>query len=287
MPSWTPASGMPSRRTRLLTTPAVGGGAVLVVAFLLLGGLAPWLVGRDPLEQDLAGFLQPPAPARWFGTDELGRDLFSRVVMAARADLVLVMAGIGLAAALALPLGLAAGYWRGALDRVVTAVSDAVLTFPSLVLAVVLVSLFGAGLAGVVAAVGLTTAPALFRLIRSLVLQTAVQDYVEAARALGASHAAILRRHIVPGILGRGIVYTTLLGSHALLTVTALGFLGLGIQPPAPEWGNMLAQARTYLGTAPWLTLFPAGAIVLVILGLNLLGEALRDLLDPKLLWRP
>jgi peptide/nickel transport system permease protein len=276
-----------SRHGRLLTTPSVLAGAVLVAGFLLLGTLAPWLHVRDPLEQDLSAFLEPPASTRWFGTDELGRDLLSRVVAAARADLLLVTLGIGLAVVLALPLGLVAGYFRGSLDRAVTALSDAVLTFPSLVLAVVLVSLFGAGLPGVVAAVGLTTAPALLRLVRSLVLQTAAQEFVDAARALGAGHAAILARHVVPAILGRGIVYTTLLGSHALLTVTALGFLGLGIQPPAPEWGNMLANARTYLGTAPWLTVFPALAIVLFILGVNLLGEALRDWLDPKLLWRP
>jgi peptide/nickel transport system permease protein len=272
---------------RRLATPSAAAGVVLIAAVLLVAALAPWLAGRDPLEQDLAEFVQPPSAARWFGTDELGRDVWSRVLTAARADLTLVVLGIGLAAALALPLGLVAGYFRGPLDRAITALSDAALTFPSLVLAVVLVSLFGAGLGGVVAAVGLTTAPALLRLIRALVLQTAALDFVDAARALGAGHAGILTRHVVPAILGRAIVYTTLLGSHALLTVTALGFLGLGIQPPAPEWGNMLANARTYLGTAPWLTVFPALAIVAFILGLNLLGEALRDRLDPKLLWRP
>lgn len=271
----------------MLATPAVSGGGLLTAGFLLLGILAPWVVWRDPLEQDLSEFLQPPSVARWFGTDELGRDLLSRVVVAARADLTLVVLGIALAVALALPLGLIAGYFRGVADRVVTALSDAILTFPALVLAVVLVSLFGTGLRGVILAVGLTTAPALLRLIRSLVLQTAAQDYVDAARALGAGHGRIVGCHLVPNILGRGIVYTTLLGSQALLTITALGFLGLGIQPPAPEWGNMLANARTYLGTAPWLTLFPALLIVLCVLGLNLVGEALRDLLDPKLLWRP
>jgi peptide/nickel transport system permease protein len=287
MPSSTRASATRRRLTRLAAAPAVIGGAVLVAGFLLLGALAPWLVWRDPLEQDLAAFLTPPGRGAWFGTDDLGRDLASRVVAAARADLLLVVLGIALATALALPLGLVAGYFRGHLDRAVTALSDAVLTFPSLVLAVVLVSLFGAGLAGVVTAVGLTTAPALLRLVRALVLQTAAEEFVDAARALGAGHGAILRRHVVPAILGRAIVYTTLLGSHALLTVTALGFLGLGIAPPAPEWGNMVAGARTYLATAPWLVVFPALAIVLFILGLNLLGEALRDALDPKLLWRP
>ena len=287
MASWIPGSATRRRARRLLGTPAVAGGLLLIGAILLIGLLGPWLAGRDPLEQDLAEFLQPPSSARWFGTDDLGRDLWSRVIVAARADLALVVLGIAIAVALALPLGLVAGYFRGPLDRAITALSDAVLTFPTLVLAVVLVSLFGAGLRGVVAAVGLTTAPALLRLVRALVLQTAALDFVDAARALGAGHTAILARHVVPNILGRGIVYTTLLGSHALLTVTALGFLGLGMQPPAPEWGNMLANARTYLATAPWLALFPALAIVTFILGLNLLGEALRDLLDPKLLWRP
>ncbi|MGH7266322.1 MAG: ABC transporter permease [Candidatus Rokuibacteriota bacterium] len=278
---------MGERVRRRLRTPAVAGGGILIAGFVALGLLAPWLVPHDPLEQDLAAFLQPPSAARWFGTDDLGRDLASRVLAAARADLLLVGLGIALAVALALPLGLLAGYFRGPLDRAVTAASDAVLTFPTLVLAVVLVSLFGAGLGGVIAAVGLTTAPALLRLIRALALQTAAADFVDAARALGGGHGWILRRHVVPNILGRGIVYTTLLGSHALLTVTALGFLGLGVQPPAPEWGNMLANARTYLVSAPWLVAFPAAAVVLAILGLNLLGEALRDLLDPKLLWRP
>src|SRR5262245_23094348 len=287
MASWIPGSATRRRARRLVATPAVAGGLVLLAAILLIGMFGPWLAGRDPLEQDLSEFLQPPSSARWFGTDDLGRDLWSRVIVAARADLALVVLGIGVAVVLALPLGLIAGYFRGPLDRAITALSDAVLTFPTLVLAVVLVSLFGAGLGGVVAAVGLTTAPALLRLVRALVLQTAALDFVDAARALGAGHGAILGRHVVPNILGRGIVYTTLLGSHALLTVTALGFLGLGIQPPAPEWGNMLANARTYLGSAPWLTFFPALAIIAFILGLNLLGEALRDLLDPKLLWRP
>jgi ABC-type dipeptide/oligopeptide/nickel transport system permease subunit len=167
------------------------------------------------------------------------------------------------------------------------AASDAALTFPSLVLAVVLVSLFGAGLQSVILAVGLTTAPALARLVRGLVLTTAQAEYVDAALALGAGSLRVIRRHILPNIAGRGIVYTTLMGSYAMLTVTALGFLGLGVQPPTAEWGNMLATTRTYLATAPWLLAAPGAAIVLFIFGINSLGDALRDLFDPKLLWRP
>ncbi len=287
MRSLTPGSTTRKRLQRLAGVPAVGVGTLLLLGFLGLGVLAPWVIPRDPFEQDLANYLQPPSPTHWFGTDELGRDLASRVIIAARADLMLVATGIGLAVAIAVPLGLVAGYFRGSVERVVTTLGDAFLTFPTLVLAIVLVSLLGAGLESVIVAVGLTTAPGLLRLIRSLVLQVAALDYVDAARALGASHSRVLTRHIVPNILGRGIVYTTLLASQAMLTVTALGFLGLGIRPPAPEWGNMLATARTYLATAPWLIGFPGLAILLFIFGLNLFGDALRDLLDPKLLWRP
>lgn len=272
---------------RIARVPAAGLGGVLVAGFLMVGLLAPWVVPLDPFVQDLSTALHPPSPSHWFGTDELGRDLLSRVILAARVDLTVVALGIGSAILLATPLGLIAGYFRGLADRLVTAASDLMLTFPSLVLAIVLVSLLGSGISSVVIAVALTTAPPLYRLIRSLVLQIASLDYVEAARALGATHFRIITRHIFPNLLGRTVVYTTLLGSHAILSVTALGFLGLGVQPPTPEWGNMLVSARTYLGTAPWLTVFPGLMIILFILGLNLFGDALRDLLDPKLLWRP
>ena len=278
---------MPRRLRRLLRVPAMVAGIALVGGYLLLGLVAPWIAPHDPNTQDLLTALQPPSPEHWFGTDDLGRDLASRVIAAARVDLAIVGLGIALALVIAMPLGLAAGYAGGRVDRLLMGVSDAALTFPSLVLAVVLVSLFGAGLQSVIVAVGLTTAPALARLIRSLVLTTAGAEYVEAARALGGGTLRLVARHILPNIGGRMIVYTTLMGSYAMLTVTALGFLGLGVQPPAAEWGNMLATTRTYLATAPWLLAAPGTAIVLFIFGMNLLGDALRDLFDPKLLWRP
>jgi peptide/nickel transport system permease protein len=277
---------MRRRLWRLLRVPAMAIGLVLIVGYILLGVFGPWIAPHDPNEQDLLAALQPPSGHHWFGTDDLGRDLASRVIVAARADLTIVVLGVFLSLAIAVPVGLIAGFVGGRTDRFLIGVSDAALTFPSLVLAVVLVSLFGAGLRSVIVAVGLTTAPALARLIRSLVLSTVAAEYVEAARALGASPLRQISRHIAPNIAGRVAVYTTLMGSTAMLTVTALGFLGLGVQPPAPEWGNMLATTRTYLATASWLLAAPGVAIILFILGLNLLGDALRDLFDPKLLWR-
>ncbi len=278
---------MRKRFTRLVRVPAMAAGIVLVAGYAILGAVAPWVAPYDPNAQDLMTALQPPSLQHWLGTDDLGRDLASRVIAAARADLAIVVLGMALAMAIALPMGLAAGFAGGKTDRALMGVSDAALTFPSLVLAVVLVSLFGAGLQSVVLAVGLTTAPALARLIRSLVLTAARAEYVDAARALGAGPLRLIRRHILPNIAGRVIVYATLMGSYAMLTVTALGFLGLGVQPPAAEWGNMLATTRTYLGTAPWLLTAPGMAIILFIFGVNSLGDALRDLVDPKLLWRP
>jgi ABC-type dipeptide/oligopeptide/nickel transport system permease subunit len=276
------------RRLRpLLRVPAIVGGAALVAAYLAVGLLAPWLTPHDPDEQDLLAALQPPSRAHWLGTDDLGRDLASRVIAAARVDLVVVVVGVLLAVVVAAPVGLVAGFAGGRTDRLLMTASDAALTFPSLVLAVVLVSLFGAGVRSVIVAVALTAAPALARLVRSLVLQTVYLEYVDAARALGAGAGRLIARHLVPNIVGRLVVYTTLMGSYAMLTVTALGFLGLGVQPPAAEWGNMLATSRTYLATAPWLLAAPGLAIVGFIFGLNLLGDALRDLFDPKLLWRP
>jgi ABC-type dipeptide/oligopeptide/nickel transport system permease subunit len=282
-----PRSGLARRARRLVRVPGVALGLLLVAGYVAMGLGAPWLAPRDPNAQDLLAALQPPSAAHWFGTDDLGRDLASRVIVAARADLTIVLLGLALSLGIALPVGLAAGVVGGRTDRVLLAVFDAALTVPSLVLAVVLVSLLGVGLQSVIVAVGVTTAPALARLVRSLVLTVAGSEYVEAARALGATTARLIVRHVLPNIAGRVAVYATLTGSHAMLTVTALGFLGLGVQPPAPEWGNMLATTRTYLATAPWLLAAPGTAIVLFILGLNLLGDGLRDLLDPKLLWRP
>ncbi len=257
-------------------------GTSVVLAYLGIAAAAPWLVPYDPLAQDLSSALSPPDRTHPFGTDSLGRDLLSRVIAAARVDLTITAGGTGIAAAIAVSVGLASAYIGGPADRVVSAAADSALTFPTLVLAVVLVNLAGNSLGTVIAAVAATATPALLRVVRSTVLQTATLEFIDAARATGAGPMRIVYRHLLPNIVGQAAVYTTLLASQAVLTVTALGFLGLGVQPPTPEWGAMLARSRTYLNAAPFVMLFPGLAIGGLVLGLNLLGDALQDAFDPR-----
>ncbi len=253
---------------------------MLVYLGVALG--AAWLVPHDPLAQDLSAVLAPPGGSHPFGTDPLGRDLLSRVIAGTRVDLTITALGSGLAAAIAVPAGIAAGYARGALDRAVSAAADSALTFPTLLLAVVLVNLAGNSLGTVVGAVAVTATPALLRVVRAAVLQAATAEYVDAARATGAGPMRIMYRHLLPNVVGQAAVYTTLLASQAVLTITALGFLGLGVQPPTPEWGAMLARSRTYLSTAPFVMFFPGLAIGGLVLGLNLFGDALQRAVDPR-----
>lgn len=275
-------SGRPRWRLRgLFATPIGALGTGVILFYIGLALAAPWLAPHDPLAQDLSAVLVPPSGAHPFGTDSLGRDLLSRVIAGARVDLAIAALGSGLAAAIALPAGMTAGYVGGMVDRAISAVADSALTFPTLLLAVVLVNLVGNSLSTVIGAVALTAAPALLRVVRAAVLQAATVEYVEAARATGAGPARIMYRHLLPNIAGQTAVYTTLLASQAVLTVTALGFLGLGVQPPTPEWGTMLAKSRTYLGAAPFVMLFPGLAIGGLVLGLNLLGDALQDAAGP------
>ncbi|HYM91241.1 MAG TPA: ABC transporter permease [bacterium] len=277
------ASGRARRFLRgLLGAPLAALGVGVVLAYIGVAGGAPWLAPYDPLVQDLSAALAPPSPAHPFGTDPLGRDLLSRVIAASRVDLTIAATGTGVASALAVPLGLASAYAGGAIDRAIAAALDSALTFPTLLLAVVLVNLVGNGLGTVIGAVAVTATPALFRVVRGAVLQIAVAGFVDSARAAGAGSLRIIWRHLLPNIVGQAAVYATLLASQAVLTVTALGFLGLGVQPPTPEWGAMLARSRTYLSAAPFVMLFPGLAIGGLVLGLNLLGDALQDALDPR-----
>ena len=266
-------------------TPLAVLGASLVLLFAIIAACASWIAPHDPLAQDLGASLQPPSPAHALGTDELGRDILSRLLVASRVDLLIALGGIFLALAIAVPTGLAAGYLGGRVDTIVSSLTDSLLTFPTLVLAVILVSLVGSGGTSLVLAVALTTAPSIARVVRGLALELRGQEFVDAARALGAGHDRVVLRHILPNTVGRVVVISSVLASQSILTVTALGFLGLGIQPPAPEWGTMLAKSRTHLASAPHLMVFPGLAISGFVLGMNLIGDVLRDVLDPRTQW--
>lgn len=287
MPCGIPASAMANGRARRLVrslfgTPLASLGTGVILAYLGIAAAAPWLAPHDPLAQDLSSVLAPPDGTHPFGTDSLGRDLLSRVIAGARVDLTITAGGSGIATAIAVSVGLASAYLGGPVDRVASAAADSALAFPTLLLAVVLVNLVGNSLGTVIAAVAVTATPALFRVVRGAVLQTATLEFVDAARAIGAGPLRIVYRHLLPNIVGQAAVYATLLASQAVLTVTALGFLGLGVQPPTPEWGAMLAKSRTYLSAAPFVMLFPGLAIGGLVLGLNLLGDALQDAFDPR-----
>lgn len=258
-------------------------GLVIVLAFVAVALVTPWIAPYDPLLPDFAQILTKPGPQHLLGTDELGRDILSRILYGSQISLLVGLVAVGLAALVGVPLGLTAGYYGGTFDNVVMRIIDVLMAFPSILLAIVIVSILGPNLQNAVIAVGVFTVPAFARLARGEVLSIKNQEYIEAARAMGASDLWILAWHILPNIISPLIVWSTLNVSSAILTAAGLGFLGLGAQPPSPEWGAMLAKGREYLLVAPHLTTYTGLAILLLALGLNLLGDGLRDILDPKL----
>ncbi len=255
-----------------------------VVALLLVIAVAgPLLLPTDLFEVDVANRLQPPGPGHPFGTDEFGRDVLARLVHGTRVSLGVGAISVSIALGAGGLLGLSGGYAGGWLDFVVVGLVDLLLAFPTLLLALAVVAILGASLEHTMLAVGISGVPGFARLTRATTLVARQEMYVEAARALGAGHARILRRHIVPNIAASIIVLVTLAFPAALLSTAALGFVGLGAQPPTPEWGTMLSGARVYMIRAPWLVNIPGLAIVITVLTFNLLGNALRDVLDPRL----
>jgi peptide/nickel transport system permease protein len=256
-------------------------GLALVGLALVTGVLAP-LVAGDPLRIDVARRLTAPGAAHWFGTDDVGRDVWSRVVYGARLSLLVGTAVVALSLAIGLACGLVAGYYRR-LDNAVMRVMDGLMAFPAIILAIALMASLGPSVANVIVAIGIVYAPRVARIVRGSVLVIRETTYVEAARALGASDAAVIARHVLPNCLSPVIVQASFVFAAAVLTEAALSFLGVGVPPYVPSWGNILAEGRLYLQQAPWLVLYPGGAIMLTIFGLNLLGDGLRDLLDPRL----
>jgi ABC-type dipeptide/oligopeptide/nickel transport system permease subunit len=259
----------------------IGGGIVLLL--LLVAALAPLLTWYPPDLVVAESRLQPPSLAHPFGTDALGRDMFSRVVYGARIAVGMAVLGVGIAMIAGVALGLVAGYRGNWSDQALSRLMEVWLAFPSLLLAIVIVARLGPSLKSTVIALGIVGVPGFFRLTRASTISARQVAYVEAARAVGAHDRRILLRHILPNVASPLIVLTTMRLGTLLLAAGALGFIGLGAQPPQPEWGALLAAGRDYMDIAPWLAIFPGVCITLTVVGFNLLGDGLRDALDPRL----
>lgn len=257
----------------------------LVLILLLVGGatLAAQLSPTDPMEMDLISRLKPPGEQYWMGTDTFGRDIFSRILYGGRISLLVGVVAVSMGGITGTLLGAVSGFYGGWLDHAIMRVLDALQSFPAVLLAMAIIGALGPGLVNLMLAVSVTSVPAFGRITRSAVLTVRELDYVLAARAVGVRPVSILWRHIFPNSLAPVIVTATLQIASAILAAASLSFLGMGIQPPTPEWGSMLAEGRGYIERAPWLTLFPGLAIVTAVIGFNLMGDALRDALDPTL----
>lgn len=265
------------RRSRWTMT-----GLALVAALALLALAAPWLAPGDPYRGNLAAALRAPSAAYWLGTDAQGRDVLSRVLFGARLSLVVGVASQTIALGAGLALGLAAGYYGRWVDSLVMRVADVTLAFPSLLLLIAIAAAVKPSLPVVCVVIGLVGWAAMARLVRGQVLVVRGLDYVQAARALGAPDARLVTRHVLPNVLGPVIVAATLGVGGAIMAEAALSFVGLGAQPPTPSWGAMVAEGRDLLRVAPWVSLFPGLAIGLTVLGVNLVGDGLRDALDVR-----
>ena len=265
------------RRQRLAL---IGGGILTVLVLVAL--LAPLIAPQDPLAQNLYGRLQPPSANHWLGTDDFGRDILSRIVYGARISLRIGLVAISLALAGGTLLGLIAGYRGGVADMLIMRLMDLMLAFPSILLAIAIVAVIGPGIDNAILAVSVVLVPQFARLVRASVLTVRETTYVEAARAIGASEPRVLFYSVLPNCTAPLIVQGTLGLGTAILDAAGLSFLGLGAQPPAPEWGAMLSGGRELLLRAPWVMTFPGLAIFTVVLALNLFGDGLRDALDPK-----
>ena len=267
---------------RLARHPTALLGIVLVGTFLGLALTAPLVSPFDPTAQP-ARRLLPPGGRYLLGTDEFGRDVFSRIVHGARISLQVGIVSVGIALAVGGVLGLVSGYCLGIVDALTGRLVDVMFAFPSIILIIALSGVLGASLTTAMVAIGVVYSPIFARIVRAPTLAVVQQPYVEGARALGASVARVVSRHVVPNIAAPIIVQTTLSFSTAILSEATLSFLGLGTQPPDPSWGTMLSAGRRFMELAPWVTVYPGLAIALTVLGLNLVGDALRDALDPRL----
>jgi peptide/nickel transport system permease protein len=282
-PAATPQAGPWRRAWRRLARRRVAMlGLVLVLFFVALALLAAWIAPHDPVATSWSAIRQAPSAGHWFGTDEIGRDVLSRVVWGTRASLLAGLVSVSIALALGVPIGLVAGFFGGFVDMAISRITDAFLACPFLILAIALAAFLGPSLTNAMIAIGVSATPIFVRLTRAQVLNVKVEDYIEAARAIGNPPWRIALRHVLPNVTAPLIVQATLATAAAVIAEASLSFLGLGQQPPAPSWGSMLNTAKNYVDQAPWMAIWPGLAIFLLVLGLNLLGDGLRDALDPR-----
>lgn len=260
-------------------------GLVILIILVLLAVFANVIANYDNvvIKQNLSQRLQAPSAAHWLGTDEFGRDIFARLVHGTRVSLQVGIIAVGISIVIGGILGAIAGYYGGKLDNIIMRIMDIFLAVPSILLAIAIVSALGPSILNLMLAISISSVPSYARIVRASVLSIRDQEFIEAAKAIGASNTKIIFRHIIPNSLAPVIVQATLGVASAILSTAGLSFIGLGIQPPAPEWGSMLSGGRQYLRYAWWVTTFPGVAIMITILSLNLLGDGLRDALDPRL----
>jgi peptide/nickel transport system permease protein len=279
---WTAES--PTARTlrRLLRRKGAVLGLVVIVLFVAVAVLAPLIAPYDPTAQTWTAVRKPPSLAHWFGTDDVGRDILSRIIYGARASLLAGVVSVAIAIAIGVPVGMIAGYLGGFVDALLSRMTDAMLACPFLILAIALAAFLGPSLTNAMIAIGISTTPIFVRLTRGQVMAVKVEDYVEAARAVGNPHWRIALVHVLPNILPTLIVQATASMAGAIIAEAALSFLGLGQQPPAPSWGSMLNSAQRFLVNEPWMAVWPGLAIFLTVLSFNLVGDGLRDALDPR-----
>jgi peptide/nickel transport system permease protein len=258
-------------------------GGIIVLVFVAIALFAPWIAPYDPIKIDLSSARQGPSGKHWLGTDSLGRDILSRLIIGSRYTLGLTFLGVAAGAIVGGSLGCFAGYFGRGVDSIIMRFMDLLLAFPGILLTIVIVTIMGTGMQGVVIAIGVYTVPELSRIVRSSVISLREMEFVEAARASGCGHFWILFRHVAINAVAPALVYTTLRLARAILITASLSFLGMGAKPPTPEWGAMLSTGRSYIRAAPHMTVFPGIAIMLVVMGFNLLGDGLRDFLDPRM----
>src|SRR5262245_30617827 len=267
---------------RLLRRPSAAAGLVVIALFVVIAIFAPLIAPYDPLATSWSAIRKAPSAAHWFGTDEIGRDVASRVVFGARASLLAGVVSVLISLSIGVPVGLLAGYAGGKTDMLISRLTDALLACPFLILAIALAAFLGPSLTNAMIAIGVSATPVFIRLSRGQTLAVKAEDFVLAARAIGNSPLRIALRHVLPNILPALIVQATLAIAAAVIAEASLSFLGLGQQPPAPSWGSMLNTAKNYMDNAPWMAIWPGLSIFLLVLSFNLVGDGLRDALDPR-----